>query len=95
MTDKIEEAVKALQERIGGNVFDGSAKFLIEDEGSIIVDISGVRAANDATDVTLIASAETFEKILEGVLDPTSAFMEGTLRVEGDMGIAMKLSSLF
>ena len=30
----------------------------------------------------------------DGDLDPTSAFMQGKLKVEGDMSVAMKLSSV-
>ena len=54
-----------------------------------------MRSGDDQTDVTLIADADTFQEILSGELDPTSAFMGGRLRVEGDMGTAMRLSGLF
>jgi putative sterol carrier protein len=39
-------------------------------------------------------SLANFEKMLGGDLDPTTAFMMGKLKVEGDMSIAMKLSSV-
>ena len=61
----------------------------------MIIDAQGVRSGDDETDVTLIADAETFQDILSTDLDPTSAFMSGRLRVEGDMGTAMRLSGLF
>ena len=95
MSNVVEQAVNALKEKISGSAFDGSAKFLIEDEGSIIVDGDGVRAGNEDTEVTLIASTETFQEIMGGDLDPTSAFMSGKLRIEGDMGTAMRLSGIF
>ena len=41
-----------------------------------------------------IASAETFRNILEGETNPTSAFMGGTLKVEGSMGVAMQLGNI-
>ena len=95
MSDIIEQAVTALSEKLGGASFDGSAKFSVEGEGGVIIDAQGVRSGDDQTDVTLIADADTFREILSGELDPTSAFMGGRLRVEGDMGTAMRLSGLF
>ena len=42
MTNIMAEAVEAIEKKLDGSVFDGSAKFAIEDEGSIIIDSSGV-----------------------------------------------------
>ena len=94
MSDVISEAVVALNEKLGGEGFDGSAKFDIEDEGAIIIDANGARAGDDDADVTLSASAETFQAILEGEQNPTAAFMTGKLKVDGDMGLAMKLAGV-
>lgn len=94
MSDVVTNAVEALNAKMGGSGFDGSAKFAIEDEGNIIIDADGARAGDDETDVTLKASAETFQSILEGDLNPTAAFMTGKLTVDGDMGLAMKLSGV-
>ena len=93
MSDIISAAVAALSEKLGSG-FDGSAKFDIAGEGSIIIDNNGVRAGDDAADVTLSADADTFQGILAGDINPTSAFMGGKLSVDGDMGTAMKLGSL-
>jgi putative sterol carrier protein len=79
---------------MGGNGFDGTAKFVIEDEGAIIIDQTGARAADDDADVTLTASADVFKAILDDELNPTTAFMTGKLSVDGDMGMAMKLTSV-
>jgi putative sterol carrier protein len=49
----------------------------------------------DATDVTISASQEIFEKIIAGEQNPTSAYMTGKLKLKGDMGAAMKLQKLF
>ena len=94
MSDVVAAAVDALNEKLGGNGFDGIAKFEIEDEGAIVVDKSGARASDDAADVTLSASADTFQDILAGNLDATSAFMTGRLKLDGDMGLAMRLGSI-
>jgi len=94
MSDVIDSAVKALNAKMGGEGFDGAAKFVVEGEGSIVVDGAGARAGDDDTEVTLTADADTFESILSGDLDPTAAFMSGRLAVDGDMGMAMKLGSI-
>ena len=92
MSDAVNKALEAL----GDKTFDGSAKFQIEGQGAVIIDSDGARAAgdDDAADVTLIADPDVFAGILDGSENPTSAFMTGKLRVEGDMGMAMKLASV-
>ena len=95
MSFVIDSAVQALTDKISGG-FDGSAKFVIEGEGAIIIDSDGVRAGEEgeASDVTMSADAETFQEILQGNLNPTAAFMGGRLKVDGDMGAAMRLGGL-
>ncbi len=92
MSDTINEAVAALSQKMSGG-FDGTAKFVIDDEGSIMLDENGVREGDDEADVTLTANADTFRGILEGDLSPTMAFMGGKLKIDGNMGMAMKLAS--
>ncbi|NCQ24111.1 MAG: sterol carrier family protein [Rhodobacteraceae bacterium CG17_big_fil_post_rev_8_21_14_2_50_63_15] len=94
MSDVISAAVKALNDKMGSDGFDGIAKFVIAEEGAIVIDRDGARAADDEADVTLSADAETFESILRGDLDATAAFMSGRLSVDGDMGLAIKLGSV-
>ena len=93
MSDILDTAVAALNEKLAGSSFDGSAKFAIEGAGSVVIDSDGARASDEDTDVTLSADADTFEGILSGDTNPTSAFMTGKLKVDGDMGMAMKLAS--
>ncbi len=92
MSNVIDGAVEALRAKLGDG-FDGSAKFHIIGEGSIVADGAGVRESDDDTDVTLSADRETFEAMLDGELDPSSAFMTGRLKIDGDMGAAMKLGA--
>lgn len=94
MSDIITAAVAALSEKLAGDAFDGSAKFVIEDEGAVLIDGDGVRAADDDADVTMTADSDTFQSILSGELNATAAFMSGKLAVDGDMGAAMKLGTL-
>lgn len=93
MSTVIDKAVEQLSEKVSGG-FDGVAKFVIEGEGTIMLDGTGVRAGDEAADVTLTASAEVFKAILDGEMNPTMAFMSGKLSVDGSMGLAMKLGSV-
>ena len=93
MSDVIDKAVETLNAKIGGS-YDGSAKFVIEDEGAIMLDSAGARAGDEDADVTLTASVETFQRMLEGDVNPTMAFMSGKLKVDGSMSEAMKLASV-
>ncbi len=92
MSEMLTKATEALSNRMP-NGFDGTAKFDITGEGCIMVDENGVRIGDDEADVTMIASAETFRGIIEGDVNPTTAFMTGKLKIEGNMGMAMKLGS--
>ncbi|WP_299370616.1 SCP2 sterol-binding domain-containing protein [uncultured Tateyamaria sp.] len=94
MSDTVTEAVAVLNEKLAGADFDGTAKFDIDGEGAIMMDANGARAGDEAADVTLSADADTFRAILEGDTNPTAAFMTGKLKVDGDMGMAMKLASV-
>jgi putative sterol carrier protein len=70
---------------------DGAGEWKVDvDDGAITV----TEGAGDA-DVTIAASQETFEKIIAGEQNPTSAYMTGKLKIKGDMGAAMKLQKLF
>jgi putative sterol carrier protein len=58
-------------------------------------DITVTEGAEENVDCTLSASEETFEKIVAGEQNPTTAYMTGKLKIKGDMGAAMKLQKLF
>ncbi|SET18609.1 SCP2 sterol-binding domain-containing protein [Paracoccus homiensis] len=91
MSKVVNAAVEELSKKIDS--FGSTAKFVIEDEGAIMIDGSGVHAGDEEADVTLTASRETFEGILDGSVAPAAAFMTGKLKIDGDMGVAMQLGS--
>ena len=73
--------------------------FEIEGAGTWKVDVADGKVAvtedgGDA-DVTIRSSEETFNAIASGEQNPTTAYMTGKLKVDGDMGAAMKLQKLF
>ncbi len=56
---------------------------------------SGKGDAPDAPNLTLQADSGDWVKIMTGALDGTSAFMQGKLKIKGDMGLAIKMQTLF
>jgi putative sterol carrier protein len=94
MSEALEAAATALREKFAGADFEGSVKFEIDDEG-VIRFAEGVIAMEDGeADVTISASIDTFREIFDGELSPTAAYMTGRMRIDGDMGTAMKLSQV-
>jgi putative sterol carrier protein len=73
--------------------------FDIEDEGQWMVTVVDgkltVAEGGGDADATITASGETFDKIVAGEQNPTTAYMTGKLKIKGDLGAAMKLQKLF
>lgn len=73
--------------------------FDIEGEGQWHVDVRdgaiSVTPGGGEADATITTSGETFEKIVAGEQNPTTAYMTGKLKIKGDMGAAMKLQKIF
>ena len=73
--------------------------FEIEGEGKWLVNVAdgaiAVTEGEGSADATIETSAETFEKIISGEQNPTTAYMTGKLKIKGDMGAAMKLQKIF
>ena len=51
--------------------------------------------AHDAPTMTISMDAADYVELASGRLDGMTAFMGGRLRISGDMGLAMKMQSLF
>lgn len=94
MSEVLDAAVKALSEKMGGAGFDGSVKFEIEGEGAVRLDESGASIDDGEADCTITADRETFEGLMAGDVNPTTAFMTGKLKIDGDMSKAMALASV-
>jgi putative sterol carrier protein len=70
---------------------DGAGKWKVDVQDGRV----NVTEGEGDADVVISASEETFEKMVSGEQNPTSAYMTGKLKVKGDMGAAMKLQKLF
>ncbi len=97
----IENYTDAIRKQVGDDSRLGATiKFAFNDGGAIFIDGKNVpnQVSNDeaaAADCTVRVSLENFGKLMERKLDPTTAFMTGKIKVEGDMGVAMKLGKVF
>lgn len=80
----------------GGSDFKKSVKFDFGSVGKLLIDGASGKVDNSdgAADATISVSWDDFTKLAEGALDPTMAFMQGKLKVAGDMSVAMQLQGL-
>ena len=63
-------------------------------EAGLIHAVDGaVGNADGPSDCRVSISADDLETLIEGNLDPTTAYMSGQLRVDGDMTLALQLAS--
>jgi putative sterol carrier protein len=94
--ESVTEAIKAKMALAAG--LDAKVKFDFDDEGVIFVDATQnppkVSHEDKDADCTLKCSLATFQGFMDGTQDPTMAFMMGKLKVDGSMGLAMKLNSI-
>ncbi|MEO1492542.1 MAG: SCP2 sterol-binding domain-containing protein [Pseudomonadota bacterium] len=94
MSDALNAAADALREKMGSSGFDGSIKFEMPGEGVIRIADGEVSTEDGDADCTITAELETFQEMFEGELDPTAAYMTGKIKIDGDMGVAMKIGQV-
>jgi len=94
-----ESITQDLQNRL--NDFTGlnaRVRFDMGDDGTIAVDAkNGAPSIADDSmeaDCTIRVSAENMEKLMAGALNPMLAYTLGKLKIDGSMGVAMKVAAL-
>ena len=96
----LEELTNNFNQRVEGrDAFGFDIKFDLGETGCIHVAgrESPIRISNDScdADATFVISAEDLVAMLSGDLPPMSAYAQGKMRVEGDLGKAMQFGQLF
>lgn len=89
----VEDMAAALKDKVESGGFDSCIKF-DTGAGVLVIDGASISTEDKEADCTVKVSEEDLQAIIAGELDPTAAFMQGKLAVEGDMGVAMKLGTL-
>ncbi|GAB4154104.1 MAG: SCP2 sterol-binding domain-containing protein [Sphingomonadales bacterium] len=95
----LDAVTERLKERVGASAgLDKVIKFDFGDDGILRIDDTVSPAvvdnADGEADLTIEVSLEDFEAIARGEQNPQMAFMMGKLKVNGDMGLAMKLGQI-
>ncbi|HEX6957130.1 MAG TPA: SCP2 sterol-binding domain-containing protein [Ferrovibrio sp.] len=92
----LEQITQQMSQRVQPGTLDATVKFDFGDDGKIFVDGPAGSVSNDDKDAdcTITISLDNFKSLVAGDLDPTTAFMMGKLKVQGSMGVAMKLQSI-
>lgn len=95
----IESIMGGIQEKAAGAAPLGSTlKFDFGDE-KLYIDGTGdaneVSTDDKDADCLVIVSLDDFKALAAGDLNPMTAVMTGKIKIKGDMGVAMKLQSLF
>src|SRR5689334_8380300 len=95
----LDALTNRIKEKVGTNSgLDATVKFDLGGDGVIYVDgkssPNAVSNEDKDADCTISMTLENFMKLVDGELDPTSAYMFGKLKIAGSMGVAMKLSKV-
>lgn len=101
-TETLAKAVETARTRLADvDDLDATIKFDFEGEAAVFVDgnqtppsvVADPDASSEA-DCTITASEDVFRELMDGELNPTTAFMTGKLKIDGSMGAAMKLAQV-
>jgi putative sterol carrier protein len=95
----LAQVTDQIRQRLGDNSGLGkTVKLDFGPTGKIFID--GVSVPNQVTnddkpaDATISMSWADFEALIDGKLDPMMAFMQGKMKIQGDMMVAQKLAPI-
>ncbi len=90
----MDEIAAKMKDQVEASGFSRSVKFDCGAGEVLVIDGTSISTADADTECTISLDKDDFEAIIAGDLDATSAFMQGKLKVDGDMSVAMALSQV-
>ncbi len=95
----VEKIAQALESKLAAFAGLGAkVAFDLGEDGAIAIDATGLPPVlsdqPDGADCTIRISADDMAKLIDGELNPMMAYTLGKLKIEGSMGIAMKVAAL-
>ncbi|HWA89012.1 MAG TPA: SCP2 sterol-binding domain-containing protein [Rhizomicrobium sp.] len=98
-SDAVKRIIAQLDERLGDSGLGGTVKLDFGSEGSVFIDGTSVpnkvsEGTGQSADCVLAMSFADFQLMESNKMDGTQAFMQGKLRVDGDMGLAVRVGPI-
>lgn len=94
----LETIISKINEQAGGAPPIGDTLKFVLDDKTIYVDGTGdsnvISEDDKDASCTISTDADTFAQLQSGDLNPMMAVMSGKVKIQGDMGLAMKLQTL-
>ncbi|MFK7888951.1 MAG: SCP2 sterol-binding domain-containing protein [Gammaproteobacteria bacterium] len=90
----LDQARARIQKLLDEKPFDGTIKFDCGDQGNLMMSQDQINDTDGEAPCTVTLSAEDLLALIDGELNPTIGFMQGKLKIDGDMSVALKLASL-
>ncbi|MEM7084491.1 MAG: SCP2 sterol-binding domain-containing protein [Pseudomonadota bacterium] len=89
------EAIKDLiSDRVAKSGFEHVIKFNCGEDGVLVINKNELTTDDIDAECTVDITTENLMALVKGDLNPTMGFMQGKLKIDGNMGVAMKLGSL-
>ena len=90
----VQEIADQMKSKVADAGFGQTVKFDMGSEGVIVIDGATVSTTDAPADCTISLTLDDLESVIAGELNPTAAFMQGKIRIDGDMSVAMQLSQI-
>ena len=83
-----------MQKGLDRHSLENTLKFDCGDDGAITLANGQAKLEDGEADCTIRISVANLDKLINGKLNPMTAFAMGKIKVSGDMSVAMKLGKL-